>query len=72
MHYNSQTNEVIKQPPRPIENYPDWEWIDCICCGGTKWSILPPTECEICGGKGFYAKHKKTGVTKDYPSGKFV
>lgn len=72
-YYNNQTNQIeyFKEEPHP--NYKGWKIVDCGCCNGMEWnSCYEPRDCKRCGGMGYVTKHIKTGVTKDYPGGRFV
>ena len=71
-HYNSEINKIVYFKDEEIEGYPDWKMVDCGCSGGLEWGRDTPIECKTCGGSGTICKHKVTGVTKDYPGGKFV
>lgn len=52
--------------------WPKWDHIDCGCCNGIEWSAgYIPKECKRCGGNGSVFKHRKSGVTAQWPGGPF-
>ena len=65
-------NKIIKWETRPCKEYPDWDVIDCGCCHGIKWGGENPIECDRCGGGGVIYKHRRSGVTAEYPGGRFT
>ena len=65
-------SQIIYTKPRPIENYPGWEEVDCGCCGGIQWGGESPRECNDCEGSGRYCRHIKSGVMALYPGGPFL
>jgi len=71
-YWDSEKGIIHDIPPKPYPGYPGWELIDCGCCAGIKWGGEYPRECERCGGNGYLARHKKTGIVAEYPGGKFV
>ena len=62
---------IVRAPPRPYPNYPNWEYINCGCCGGLQWGGESPRECDVCHGIGSYARHR-SGTLAAYPGGPFL
>ena len=63
---------IIYYTPEKSARWPKWDEVDCGCCNGIEWgSEPPPKECKRCGGKGFIFKHRKSGITAQYPGGPF-
>lgn len=64
-------DKIVYAQPIPYPDYPEWEYMDCGCCGGIEWGGESPRECRSCGGIGFLARHKPTNRIADYPGGPF-
>ena len=69
--WNSETQQVVRFPPKDVEGYPGWEEIDCGCCAGLQWGGFEPRECRDCGGGGYLFRHKRSGALAQYPGGPF-
>lgn len=68
-HWDSTAGKIVHWETKPVENHPDWEWIDCGCCAGLQWGGELPRECPHCWATGVYARHKPTGTRALYPGG---
>lgn len=71
-HYDWKTNKIISWETKPCEDYPAWDLIDCGCSCGIEWGGEYPRECKRCGGMGRIYRHRKTGLTAEYPGGRFT
>jgi hypothetical protein len=69
-HWNG--SKIVYFKPFPHEDYPDWDVIDCGCCAGIEWGGEEPNECKRCSASGAIYKHRKSGVTAEYPGGRFT
>lgn len=70
-YWDSVNQTIIHIPTKPYPSYPDWELVDCSCCGGLEWGGDYPVECKHCNG-GFYARHIKSRAIAAYPGGPFL
>jgi hypothetical protein len=71
-YWDSQTGKIVESKPTPIAGYPGWVEIDCGCCSGLQWGGEQPMECDLCCGRGYYAKHLATGTLAEYPGGRLL
>ena len=71
-YWDSKICKIVYFPPKPSEDRPGWEEIDCGCCNGIEWGGESPTECSDCKGGGVYFRHIKSGVLAVYPGGPFL
>ena len=68
-YWDDKKQKIVCRKPKPSQNYPGWDEIDCGCCNGVKWGGLEPRECKRCNGSGILFHHLKSGVLALYPSG---
>ena len=70
-YWDSKSGKIVKFDTQQCDGYDAWEWIDCGCCAGLEWGGESPRECRTCGGSGWVARHKNSGVLAWYPGGPF-
>lgn len=70
-HWDSETGKIVRWETKPDVMYLDWDVIDCGCCAGIMWGGEVPRECNRCNGTGVIYKHRESGVTAEYPGGRF-
>ena len=71
-YWDSKNQKVIRIPTKDWPDKPEWEDVDCGCCGGIQWGGDYPRECGDCKGASHYARHKESGVIALYPGGPFL
>ena len=59
-YWDHYTLSIITLPDHDLGN--GWVQKDCGCCNGIQWGGNEPIDCNICDGKGYYSKHKESGV----------
>lgn len=73
-YWNNDTYQIeYSKPERCTGKYKGWQVIDCGCCNGFEWTTsYEPRDCKRCGNTGYVFQHIKSGVTAEYPGGRFV
>lgn len=64
--------KIIHRPTTQCKKHPAWDVIDCGCCNGIQWGVEGPRECDNCNASGVIYKHRKSGVTAQWPGGPFT
>ncbi len=71
-HWDSETGKIIHWPTRRSKQFPKWDEEDCGCSGGLEWGGEYPRECRRCKGGAIIYRHRKSGVTAQWPGGPFT
>ena len=71
-YWDSENKKIIRIPTKDWHDNPNWESVDCGCCGGLQWGGDYPRECGTCKGAGHYARHKESRAVAQYPGGPFL
>ena len=71
-HWDSKAGVVVYWPTKRCKHHPKWDEIDCGCCAGIEWGGEEPRECRKCGASGVIYRHRKSGVTAQWPGGPFT